>query len=126
MMLTSFSRRRGGAFTLVELLVVIAIISILAGMLLPALEEARDAAYRAACSSNIRQTYLGAVMFSQDREGRLPDFNRKFDILEGKPITCEFAEFLRDYCQVDVVKQGEILGNANTQMAVRNWRSWPP
>jgi prepilin-type N-terminal cleavage/methylation domain-containing protein/prepilin-type processing-associated H-X9-DG protein len=63
--------KRGG-FTLIELLVVIAIIGILAGMVLPALSNARQASLRAKCLNHERQLFLAARMFADDNEGWLP------------------------------------------------------
>jgi prepilin-type N-terminal cleavage/methylation domain-containing protein len=61
------------SFTLIELLVVIAIISILAAMLMPALEAARNAARRVTCTSQLRQMYLGASYYSNDYDGIWPE-----------------------------------------------------
>ena len=63
------AERRG--FTLVELLVVIAIIGTLVGLLLPAVQSAREAARRSACSNNVKQLALGVLSFENSKR-RLP------------------------------------------------------
>src|SRR5690349_3231431 len=63
------------AFTLVELLVVVAIISVLAALLLPALQAARDRAKTVRCANNERQLSAAMSAFLNDHNGYFPYSN---------------------------------------------------
>ena len=65
-------KRKMSRFTLIELLVVIAIIAILAGMLLPALQKARDSAMASACAGNQKQFTFANLSYANDFKEYLP------------------------------------------------------
>ncbi len=65
-------RKAHAAFTLIELLVVISIIALLIGILMPALQGARDAGRQIACLSNERQIGIVIAAYSADHDGYLP------------------------------------------------------
>jgi prepilin-type N-terminal cleavage/methylation domain-containing protein len=66
-----FKDKKSG-FTLIELLVVIGIIAILFGILMPALQQARERGRRTVCLNNLHQIHLVMTMYADDNEGKLP------------------------------------------------------
>ncbi len=93
------SRKQG--FTLIELLVVIAIIGIIAGVLLPSLSSGRERAYVVSCSSNLKNIYTFAMMYSDD------DKSKAFPIAKGKkrPKAHESLQRLVDFYPDDFKPQ---------------------
>ena len=97
---SSYRMRGRKAFTLVELLVVITIIGILIGMLLPAVQTAREAARVTQCSNNLKQLALACINYSS-QSNELP-YGRKYDIWDSYTWT----ELVLPSLELDTVYTG--------------------
>jgi prepilin-type N-terminal cleavage/methylation domain-containing protein/prepilin-type processing-associated H-X9-DG protein len=86
-------REKRSGFTLVEVLVVLAVIVILAAVLYPVFAQARDAARRASCLSNLRQLALAHQAYVQDYDDTLPTWFQG----GGPPGMRFWPEYLRPY-----------------------------
>ena len=97
------------AFTLVELLVVVAIIGILASLLLPAVQQAREAARRAKCENNLKQVGL-AVHNYASAFGYLPQSHRPVGNTTA-PRVAGFTELLPYLEQTNLAKAYDLSKN---------------
>lgn len=107
-------------FTLIELLIVIAIIAILASMLLPALNQARDTAYKSACVNNLKQLASSSLLYIDDYNGTLfadeTNYPEYYDLLmDGKYLPVNSSSNMW-WCRKDEVNYAKPLSDRLANM----------
>jgi prepilin-type N-terminal cleavage/methylation domain-containing protein/prepilin-type processing-associated H-X9-DG protein len=116
-------------FTLVELLVVIAIIGTLVGLLLPAVQAARESARRSSCVNNLKQ--VGLALHNYHSAGRVfpPGFKRVYGSTSSNDLTTDaaasqgnwaWAAYLLPFIEMDSVYQTIDVAGTDCATAVGN------
>jgi len=133
MKLSNGFRHRSG-FTLIELLVVIAIIGVLVGLLLPAVQQAREAARRSACGNKMKQNGLAMHTFA-DANRALPSGSTRRSTGSTAQnqiwksftvVLMPFIEMSTVYDKMDLTNQHQLSGTKAPGQAVNNMTALAP
>jgi prepilin-type processing-associated H-X9-DG protein len=89
---------------LVELLVVIAIIGVLVGLLLPAVQMAREAARRVQCKNNLKQIALANHNFYEAKQ-QFPEFNTGYSSVAGFSVLAQLLPYLEQTAAYDEISE---------------------
>lgn len=122
------------AFTLIDLLVVIAIVSLLVGLLLPAVGSARESGRQSVCLSNLRQVAVGALSYANENRGYYSSgtWDNNSNASWG---TLDQAGWVADFVNGGFGKPGDMLCPSSPARSSQNlsinrvnrsngWRAW--
>jgi prepilin-type N-terminal cleavage/methylation domain-containing protein/prepilin-type processing-associated H-X9-DG protein len=114
--------KKARGFTLVELLVVIGIIAVLIGILLPALQKARDQANTVACASNMRQFYQLWTLYADDyHQYALPCYYQQ---LSPTGSSSEIDWWQYQNIGQELGRVGQFTGNGSSGLQGYNIGNW--